>query len=432
MRSAAIYCRVSTLDQSPETQGLELRQFAVQRSYQIIEEYIDHGVSGTKVRCPALDRLLKDAQRRKFDAVLVWSCDRLARSTKHFLEVLDELNELGIRFVSQRESIDTDGPLGRAIVTILSAIAELERSLIMERVSAGMRRMKLEGRRIMSRVKWADAGRVSRSTSTFPQNKVRHFPGSGAESSMQGNQRPITWGAPIDGKIAVIDPAHSTVSTIEAPIFPRPGQLRARRVVTRSRARTTGKYPSWKMERMLQWESINERNAFMLLDCDPRVRRFSEQPCVIPFTMNGVRHLHYPDILVETDGSTEFWEVKTEKDANLAEIVQRTTLLARGLVRYGYTYRLVLDRDLNDASRLKNADTLLRFGCHRINDIDREHIRARFRQSGCIIWHDACVGTYGHRGRQVLCRLVLEGHVELDLTLLPSPATRFLPRVGYL
>jgi DNA invertase Pin-like site-specific DNA recombinase len=148
MKRAVIYLRVSTLDQHPETQGIELRQFSRQRGYEIVEEYVDHGVSGTKVRRPALDRLLKDAHRHRFDAVLVWSCDRLARSTKHFLEVLDELNELGIQFHSQREAIDTEGPLGRAIVVIISAIAELERCLIVERVRAGMRRAKLEGRRI--------------------------------------------------------------------------------------------------------------------------------------------------------------------------------------------------------------------------------------------------------------------------------------------
>ena len=99
-------------------------------------------------RSDGLDQLLKDAHRRRFDAVLVWSSDRLARSTKHLLQVLDELNELGIQFLSQREAIDTDGPLVRAIVTIISAIAELERSVIIERVRAGMRRAKLEGRRI--------------------------------------------------------------------------------------------------------------------------------------------------------------------------------------------------------------------------------------------------------------------------------------------
>jgi DNA invertase Pin-like site-specific DNA recombinase len=148
MKRAALYLRVSTVDQHPQTQGIDLRQFAKQRGYEIVQEYVDHGVSGTKVRRPALDQLLKDANRHKFDAVLVWSSDRLARSTKHFLQVLDELSELGIQFLSQREAIDTEGPLGRAIVVIISAIAELERSLIVERVRAGMRRAKLEGRRI--------------------------------------------------------------------------------------------------------------------------------------------------------------------------------------------------------------------------------------------------------------------------------------------
>jgi DNA invertase Pin-like site-specific DNA recombinase len=148
LKRAALYTRVSTIDQNPETQGIELRQFAQQRGYEIVHEYVDHGVSGTKVRRPALDQLLKDANRHKFDAVLVWSCDRLARSTKHFLQVLDELSELGIQFLSKREALDTEGPLGRAILVIISAIAELEKSLIVERVRAGMRRAKLEGRRI--------------------------------------------------------------------------------------------------------------------------------------------------------------------------------------------------------------------------------------------------------------------------------------------
>ena len=145
MKRAALYMRVSTVDQHPENQLNELRQFASQRGFQIVEEYTDHGVTGTKARRPALDKLLKDAHRRRFDVVVVWACDRLARSTKHFLQVLDELNELGVQFLSQREAIDTDGPLGRAIVVIVSAVAELERSLIVERVRAGMRRAKLDG-----------------------------------------------------------------------------------------------------------------------------------------------------------------------------------------------------------------------------------------------------------------------------------------------
>jgi DNA invertase Pin-like site-specific DNA recombinase len=147
MKRAALYCRVSTVDQHPETQLLDLRQFAAQRGLQIVQEYVDHGFCGARVRRPQLDKMMEDARHHRCDVVVVWSCDRLARSTKHLLQVLDELNGFGIQFLSQREAIDTDGALGRAIIVIVSAIAELERSLIVERVKAGMRRAKLEGRR---------------------------------------------------------------------------------------------------------------------------------------------------------------------------------------------------------------------------------------------------------------------------------------------
>jgi DNA invertase Pin-like site-specific DNA recombinase len=148
MKRAALYIRVSTIDQHPETQLHDLRQFASQRGLQIVKEYTDHGFSGTKARRPALDELMEDARRHKFDVLIVWSIDRLARSTKHLLQTLDELNGRGIQFLSQREAIDTEGPLGRAIIVIVSAMAELERCIMIERVRAGMRRAKIEGRRI--------------------------------------------------------------------------------------------------------------------------------------------------------------------------------------------------------------------------------------------------------------------------------------------
>src|SRR5271156_3253286 len=113
----------------------------------IVEEYTDT-ISGAKARRPGLDAMMRDARRGSFEAVLVWASDRIARSVKHFLEVLDELNRLNIEFLSFREQIDTGGPLGRAVVVIIGAIAELERNLIIERVRAGMRRAKLEGRHI--------------------------------------------------------------------------------------------------------------------------------------------------------------------------------------------------------------------------------------------------------------------------------------------
>src|SRR6185312_10890896 len=147
MKHAALYMRVSTVDQHPETQLLDLRQLAAQRGFEIVAEYTDR-ISGVKARRPGLDQMMREARRGRFDAVLVWACDRIARSTRHFLEVLDELNRLNIEFVSFREQIDTGGPLGRAIVIIIGAIAELERNLIVERVRAGMRRARLEGRHI--------------------------------------------------------------------------------------------------------------------------------------------------------------------------------------------------------------------------------------------------------------------------------------------
>jgi DNA invertase Pin-like site-specific DNA recombinase len=148
MKRAALYLRVSTLDQHPETQLHDLHLLAQQRGYEIAAKYTDHGVSGARVRRPGLDQLMAEARRGRFDVVVVWACDRLARSVRHFLEVLDELNRLNIEFVSFRENLDTGGALGRAVVVIISAIAELERSLIIERVRAGMRRAKLEGRHI--------------------------------------------------------------------------------------------------------------------------------------------------------------------------------------------------------------------------------------------------------------------------------------------
>jgi DNA invertase Pin-like site-specific DNA recombinase len=147
MKRAAVYARVSTYDQNPQSQLLDLRQMAAQRGFEIVEEYVDK-ISGVKARRPGLDQMLRDARRGRFDVVLTWACDRIARSTRHFLEVLDELNRLGVQFVSFREALDTAGPLGRAVVVIIGAIAELERSLIVERVRAGMRRARLEGRHI--------------------------------------------------------------------------------------------------------------------------------------------------------------------------------------------------------------------------------------------------------------------------------------------
>ena len=148
MKKAAIYCRVSTSDQHVESQLYDLRELAAQRGIEIVNEYQDCGISGTKARRPALDLLMADARRKKFSVVLVAAFDRVARSTKHFLQLIDELDSLVVVFLSRRENIDTSGPMGRLFLTLFSSIAELESDLIRERVRAGMRRAKLEGRQI--------------------------------------------------------------------------------------------------------------------------------------------------------------------------------------------------------------------------------------------------------------------------------------------
>jgi DNA invertase Pin-like site-specific DNA recombinase len=146
-KRAALYCRVSTGDQHLETQLYDLREMAKQRGYEIVHEYTDI-ISGAKSKRHGLDQLMADARRHRFDLLIVAAFDRIARNVRHFLEVLDELNSLQIEFISKRENIDTGGPLGRAMVVIVGAISELERSLIVERIKAGMRRARIEGQRL--------------------------------------------------------------------------------------------------------------------------------------------------------------------------------------------------------------------------------------------------------------------------------------------
>lgn len=143
---AAIYARVSTSDQSADMQLAELREHAHRRGWQVAAEYIDHGISGTKSSRPELDKMMADARRRSFDLVLVWRFDRFARSTAHLLTALDEFRSLSVDFVSLHEAVDTTTPLGKMVFTVVAAVAELERSIICERVRAGVARARARGK----------------------------------------------------------------------------------------------------------------------------------------------------------------------------------------------------------------------------------------------------------------------------------------------
>ncbi len=144
----ALYARVSTCNgQDPEMQLAELREYATRRGWTITAEYVDHGVSGSKESRPQLNQLMTDAHRRKFDAVLVWKIDRFGRSLKHLVNALADLCAYGVAFVSFRDNLDLSTPSGRLMFQIIGAMAEFERSLIQERVKAGLRNARARGKK---------------------------------------------------------------------------------------------------------------------------------------------------------------------------------------------------------------------------------------------------------------------------------------------
>ncbi len=147
-KKVAIYVRVSTKDQSVEMQLNDLDSYSKERSLNVYKVYKDNGVSGTKETRPALNDLMNDTRKRKFDIVLVWRFDRFARSTKHLVNALYEFRNLGIDFISYQENIDTSSPLGEAIFTIISAMSKLERDIIAERVKGGLRKARANGKRL--------------------------------------------------------------------------------------------------------------------------------------------------------------------------------------------------------------------------------------------------------------------------------------------
>jgi hypothetical protein len=222
----------------------------------------------------------------------------------------------------------------------------------------------------------------------------------------------------------------ANLSAIKSINFPDPGQVRSRKVVSRSNARSTGKYPSWKMGRMIHWESINELNAFRLLDCDPNVTSYSEQPCQIVYVIGGVERVHYPDILVATTGRKQLWEVKLRSNALVPEVLARATFLSHALPRWGYEYRTVFGEDLARQPRLNNANLLLSLGNLAVSDCEWEDVRRIVADQGALVWSEASSGNYGAKGREILSSLVLRGVLTIDMNSPISPATEFVPKNG--
>lgn len=226
----------------------------------------------------------------------------------------------------------------------------------------------------------------------------------------RGLQRPVESVALQERSITCVTDARVEI------IFPEEGRLRSRTVVSRSRARPTGKYPSWKMARMIQWESPNELNALRLLDASPAVTAFHEQPLAIRFVLDGEPRLHYPDLFVAwSDGRRELWEVKPEREAAHPYFAARTRYLQAALPALGYSYRLAVAEELAREPRLTNALTLLKYGRNPIRDADRERIRRILLSAPALRWGSALRGDLGPQGLAQLSRLALEGFLSFDI-----------------
>lgn len=196
---------------------------------------------------------------------------------------------------------------------------------------------------------------------------------------------------------------------------PADGRLRSRKIVTRSRSRGTGKYPSLKAGRMVQWETINDLNAFRLLECDPYVRSYREKPFEIKYRLEGVIHRHYPGILVVTRSGNELWDIETNADAALPNTIKRSQLMESCLPTHGYRYRVVLAQYLSTQPRLSNALFLVKHGRQASNLEQFEYVRAALDVTPNLGWEKVLAGALGPQGRQYICRLILSGSLEIDM-----------------
>lgn len=166
---------------------------------------------------------------------------------------------------------------------------------------------------------------------------------------------------------------------------------------------------------MIQWESPHELKAYRILDANPAVSQFTEQPLEIRYRMNGTVYRHYPDTLVLLERSKELWEIKPAEGALDSETVARTALLTQALPYYGYQYRMVTGEGLSREPRQSNVVTILHFGRKEITLVEREYIRRAFTKNQTITWGDAVDGAFGKMGRHHICRLILEGELIFDI-----------------
>jgi hypothetical protein len=234
--------------------------------------------------------------------------------------------------------------------------------------------------------------------------------------------------APISSSGQGFPPRFEYAGRIKQIRFCVDDQLRIRTVVKRARMRPTGKYSSWKNDRMIHWESPGERNSFSLLDFRSDVVAYREQPCEIIYLDDEGREVsHVPDIEVFTTNGRELWEVEPERYAQRESVSRRTEILSETLGVYGIKYLMVSAEALNKQPRLKTMEKILAFGRRPVRLTERASIARELTQNGSLKWDDACSGRLGSDGREILCRLVLEGFLKIDVDSPFGETTEFVP-----
>jgi hypothetical protein len=184
------------------------------------------------------------------------------------------------------------------------------------------------------------------------------------------------------------------------------------------------------MKRMIHWESEGERNAIRLIDVDPTVELFAEQPCVIRYRLQGTIRRHYPDLRVKRVQVDSLFEIKPQEDANLGEVSQRTELMMRDLPRFGFSYKLLVSEELASEPRLRNAQFLLRHGREELSLLEQEEVRRFLKGRTVLTWSEIREGRAGPLSERKACRLVLDGILSVDLTqawTLPEAAVHVGP-----
>jgi len=219
--------------------------------------------------------------------------------------------------------------------------------------------------------------------------------------------------------------ANLNIDRITAIHTPEIGQVRVRKIVKRSNSYSTGKYPSWKMGRMVQWKSPRLLAAFRLLDATPAVKSYQEEAMRVDYCYQGQEKSFYPDLLVQINDHQELWSINTEKLANSPDEIALAQFLKRELYRHGLNYRVVIAESLIEEPLQSNITRLIEFGRNPASAIDREQVRQLLTRCDAIDWETVSNGLLGPNGRQVICRLALEGIMRFNIKEIWSGSTRF-------